>query len=66
VPTSINVAPLFVEFHLEGAVGRLQIGNALLRVGLLQLKGPATQGAQIKAHILRYLLQRFRIHHANR
>jgi hypothetical protein len=33
---------------------------------LLQLKGPATQGAQIKAHILRYLLQRFRIHHANR
>jgi hypothetical protein len=55
-----------VEFHLEATVGGLQIGNALLRIGSLQLNDPSAQGAQVQTHVLRHLGQRFLIHHADR
>ncbi len=55
-----------IELHLQAAVSRLQLGNDFLRVGLFQLDDTATQGAQVKEHVLRDLGQRVGIHHADR
>jgi len=54
-----------VEFDLEFAVGNLQFGDAFLGFGLFQLDDTPTQDAEVKQHVLRYLLQGFFIHHAN-
>ena len=51
-----------LDLILEGAVGGLQRGDALLGVGLLQLLDTAAQGAQVLPHLLRHLIQRFLIH----
>jgi hypothetical protein len=55
-----------VEVHWKAAVGGFQLGNTLLRAGALQRNDLAAAGAQVQAHRLGYLGQRFLSHHADR